>query len=71
MVDNREAFYSADVAMEAEAIMYLNYTQDFFKKRKRKCSQFASDFLEYVEFIVVNFWLSCDYASEKTLLACV
>lgn len=34
MVDNREAFYSADVAMEAEAIMYLNYTQDFLKKEK-------------------------------------
>lgn len=28
MADNREAFYSTNVVMEAEAIMYLNYTQD-------------------------------------------
>lgn len=46
MEDNREAFYSTNVVMEAEAITHLNYTQD-----KIKSLQFlvmlASDFLEY------------------------
>lgn len=34
MADNREAFSSANVVMEAEAIMYLNFTEDniFFIK---------------------------------------
>lgn len=63
MVDNREALYSANVVMEAEAIMYLNYTQD-----KKKSSHFflvmlGSDFLEYTVCYVVNStvqrWLGC------------
>lgn len=40
MADNREAFYSANVVMEAEAIMYLNYTRD--KKKRRKLTIFGN-----------------------------
>lgn len=32
MVDSREAFYSTNVVMEVDAILYLNYTQDLKKK---------------------------------------
>lgn len=33
MVDSREAFYSTNVVMEVDAILYLNYTQDLKKKK--------------------------------------
>lgn len=34
MLDNREAFYSTNVVMEADAVLDLNYTQDLKKKIK-------------------------------------
>lgn len=33
MEDSREAFYSTNVVMEVDAILYLNYTQDLKKKK--------------------------------------